>query len=105
VRLRFRPARLRLPRGAESPRSLKGRLRRVVVIKPEDERFVEAIFILRDDYLSDSEADAAALLAEAREAAGICAGKLCPPRRFPLWPFPAAAALAAAAWLLWRFLF
>lgn len=104
MKSRVRPALLRLRRGAQRPAVLKGRLRRVVVIKPADERFVEAIFILRDDYLGDPQADAAALLAEAREAAGVCAGKLCPPRRVPLWPIPAAAALAAALWLLWRFL-
>ena len=93
--------RLRLPRRSPGPSgALKGCMRQVIVVKPPDERFREAIFILRDDYLADPQADREALLRQAREAARRCAAQLAPAQRGRprlVWLLPPLTALGALA--------
>ena len=103
-RLRERAAallsRLRRPR-REKPRgpALRGRARNVIVVKPRDSRFSEAIFVLRDDYFADRDANREELLRQAREAARAETGNVLPPGpRLPLWP--AAALLLGAVLIL-----
>ena len=54
---------------APRPGALKGCMRNVIVVKPPDKRFQEAVFILRDDYFLSPGADEAELLRQAKEAA------------------------------------
>ena len=67
--------------------ALKGCMRNVIVVKPPDRRFEQALFILRDDYFLREGVSEAELLQEAREAARACAAAAAPKRaeRFP-WP-------------------
>ena len=81
-------SRLRRPRRTEPPAAaLRGKARNVIVVKPRDSRFQEAIYILRDDYFSDPDRNREELLRQAREAARTETGNVLPPGpRFPLWP-------------------
>lgn len=54
----------RAPQGA-----LRGNMRNVVVVHPPEGIFSEAVFILRDDYFTQSGISRAALMRQAREAA------------------------------------
>lgn len=90
---------------------VKGTNKRVVVVRSPDPRiFDEAIFIIRDDYLSKDPDGAKALLEEARRAAddfvrsSAGAERRRIPRKFlhPLYA-AAGAAAAGAAWLAVRF--
>lgn len=95
-------SRLRRPRPArQRPGAPRGKLRNVIVVKPADPRFREAIYVLRDDYFADPDCDRAALLREAREAARRETGQALPPGpRFPFWP-ALALLLGAALILVW----
>jgi len=94
-------SRLRRPRPVRrQPGAPRGRMRNVIVVKPADPRFQEAIFVLRDDYFADPDCDRAELLQEAREAASRETGQTFPPGpRLPIWP-AALLLLGAAAILL-----
>ena len=76
---------------------VKGRMRNIIVVTPPDERFQEAFFILRDDYLAGEE-DRSALLRQAVEIAQRYTAAVAPPvrrsRRW-LWLLPPAAGLLA----------
>lgn len=64
---------------------IKGRMRNVIVIDPPDPIFAQAVFILRDDYFSQSPLSRVELLSQAREAAGKYTSSVLPPvRRSPL---------------------
>ena len=103
LRLRIRGALSRLrphSRRAKGPKNcVRGCARNVIVVRPPDKRFQEAVFILRDDYLLSPEADRDRLLREAREAAADYTASLLPTRRrFPWWLLiPVLLAVAALA--------
>lgn len=82
--------------------AVQGRMRNVIVLKPDDPRFTEAVFILRDDYLLSGELNRRELLLQAREAAENCLQTVLPARRRGLSPLllPAAAALGALLYSL-----
>lgn len=71
---RLRP----LPRGGAA---VKGCVRNVIVVKPDDPAFQEAVFILRDDYFSSPRLSRAALVAQARDAARRYTDAVVPPRK------------------------
>lgn len=48
---------------------LRGSMHRVLVLRPPDKRFTEAIFILRDDYFQTPGLSRQALLRQAKDAA------------------------------------
>lgn len=50
---------------------LRGRTHNVIVIKPKNDMFTQAIFIMRDDYFSASSLPEDELLRKAQEAAGV----------------------------------
>ncbi len=64
--------RLVLRRGRKAP--VRGTVSNLIVVKNPAPCFREALFILRDDYLSDPSRDRESLLREAREAAQNFAG-------------------------------
>ena len=75
---------------------LKGCMRHVIVVKPSDRRFREALFILRDDYFLDSAVDEAELLRQAKAAAKDYVREALPPRRsLAPWLLLALTLLAA----------
>ena len=80
-------ARLRRPHRPPAAR-VKGCMKNVIVSKPPDPMFREAVFILRDDYLMGDELNRQELLLQAREAAQSYVNSLAPPprRRSPIVP-------------------
>ena len=73
---------------------VKGHMANVIVVKPPDPRFKEAVFVLKDEYFLNTELSRQELLQQAREAAGEYMASISPPkRRLPLLP----ALLAVAA--------
>ena len=66
--------------------ALKGCMRHVIVVKPPDRRFEEAVFILRSDYFLSEGADERELLRQAREAARAYTYTAAP-ARYRSWPF------------------
>ena len=78
-RRRERLKRDRPPRRHSPP--LKGCMRHVIVVKPPDRRFREAMFILRDDYFLDGAVDEAELLRQAKAAAKDYVREAIPVRR------------------------
>ena len=88
-------------RGGAEP--VRGTVSNVIVVKNPAPCFREALFILRDDYLSDPNRDREALLREARQAAADFTGVPVKGRKpwLPaLLPLLAAALLAAWFFLL-----
>ena len=83
----------RRPRPTGPP--VKGHMANVIVVKPPDPRFKEAIFVLKDEYFLDSELSRQELLLQAREAAREYVASVCPPRR-RLPPLPIILAAAAS---------
>jgi len=82
IRRRYRngkalQARQRPPRRG----TLKGCVHNVIVVKPPDSRFREAVFILRDDYFLNEGVGEAELLRQAREAARDYTYEALPPTR------------------------
>ncbi len=77
---------------------LKGCMRNVIVVKPPDRRFREAVFVLRDDYFLNTAVDEAELLRQARAAARDYVHETIPPRagRAP-WLLLGLTLLAALA--------
>lgn len=67
LRRRFMPQRRRSP--ADEEPVLRGNMRRVLVLRPPGDMFQEAVFILRDDYLSAPGQSRRELLRQARCAA------------------------------------
>lgn len=78
-------------------RPVKGCMRGVIVVKPPNPIFREAVFVLRDDYFLEPGLSREELLQQAKDAAGEYVASLAPPpRRLRLLPAllpPAAAAL------------
>lgn len=74
-RLRPRPSRAA---------SVKGCVRNVIVVKPGDKAFKEAVFILRDDYFSSPGLSRSALLRQAKDAARRYTDAIAPAHAFPL---------------------
>lgn len=87
-----------LPRGA-----IKGNMRNVIVLHPKDGVFTEAVFLLRDDYLSSPGISREELLRQARAAAeeytrvAMCSGGKHPAGRTARALIIALLALAALA--------
>ena len=86
---------------------LKGNMRSVVVVKPENAMFSEAVFILSDEYLREHSPSADEILSQAREVVATYAarqpesyggGK----RRLLLWMF-VCVSLAAFCMVFWYF--
>ena len=82
---------------------VRGTVSSVIMVKAPAPCFREALFVLRDEVLTDPEANREALLQQARQAAAAFTGPASPPppRRF-LRLLPLLAALAAAAYFLLR---
>ncbi len=66
-------------KSARRPGTLRGCMRNVIVVKPPDRRFREAVFILRDDYFLSEGIGEAELLRQAREAASEYVQESLPP--------------------------
>ncbi len=82
------------------PLPVRGLLRNVIVVKPEDRRFREALFILRDDYFLDPDYEPEELLRQAREAALAISGTASPKKpKPPVLPLLLLLAALAAAGL------
>ena len=60
---------------------VKGCMRNVIVVKPPDPMFKEALFILREDYFTGEELNRQELMLQAREAAQSYTASLIPPAR------------------------
>lgn len=68
--------------GKHSPRSevrLKGKMQNIIVVKPPNPMFRQAVFFLRDDYFFSSDISRTELLNQAREAAEGFVSKNVPP--------------------------
>ena len=80
-------SRRRPAEGRPRPPVIRGCSQRVIVVRPPDRRFREAVFVLREDYWQDPEADRERLLAEAEDAAKDYIRSLWPASRSPspLW--------------------
>ncbi len=80
--------------------TVKGVARRVVIVRPPDQRvFEEAIFIVREDYASSGGVSREDVLKEARRAAGEylreSASPAAPSEAWKRWLFLGTAAAAA----------
>ena len=84
---------------------VRGTVSSVIVVKAPAPCFREALFVLRDEVLTDPEANREALLQQARQAAAAFSGPASPPppRRY-FWLLPLLAALAAGGYCLLRIL-
>lgn len=71
----------RLSRPHRGGAAVKGCVKNVIVVKPGDPAFREAVFFLRDDYFSSSRLSRALLLAQARDAARRYTDSVAPPRK------------------------
>lgn len=93
-----RPARLRQSRGKYMA-PVRGNMRSVIVVRPENPMFSEAVFILNDDYIRKHSRSQKELLQQANEAVAEYAQTL-PERgmglRGRLWHLAAAILFAAA---------
>lgn len=58
---------------------IKGNMRSVIVVKPDNAMFAEACFVLSDEYVRESGQSHEELLRQARDAANISAGGAVPP--------------------------
>lgn len=75
-----------------------GQMRNVIVVKPPDPRFREAIFVLREDYFLSEELSRQELLLQAKDAAQNYVNSICPRRHSSpllLLLFPAVFVLGA----------
>lgn len=63
------------------PTQLRGNMRSVIVVKPDDPMFEQAVFILNDSYMRRRDEPAQELMRQAREAAERCTGNYLPHRR------------------------
>ena len=89
-------------RGAHAP-VLRGNMHRAIILRSPDDTFAEAVFILKDDFVSREGVSRKELLRQAGEAASIYCGKS---KRAGAALAPAAMFLlgaAAAILLLWGF--
>lgn len=59
--------------------SLKGRMQNIIVVKPPNPMFRQAVFFLRDDYFLSSDISRAELLAQAQDAATGFVNEQVPP--------------------------
>ena len=75
---------------------MRGNMRRVLVVKPPDPMFSEAVFILKDDFFQTPGISRQELLQQAKRAAEECtsSGESC--GRVPFLPSAAIFALGAA---------
>ena len=76
---RLRSDRRRLREGRRD--LLKGCMHNVIIVKPPDRRFQQAVFVLRDDYFLGEGVDEAELLRQARQAARDYTYEAVPPVR------------------------
>lgn len=69
--------------GSQAPASVKlrGNIRSVIVVKPDDPMFDQAVFILNEDYIRGRDEPAKELMRQAKEAAAGCAHSYLPVRR------------------------
>ena len=70
IRQRLRPRRAAALR--EAPLPVKGSMRSIIVVKPENPAFSEAFFVLSDEYVHQRGVSSQELLRQAREAAARC---------------------------------
>ena len=94
--------RQRLFRRRQKAPPVRGTVSNLIVVKNPAPCFREALFILRDDYLTDPNRDREALLRQAREAAASFTGV--PPRRPKRWLWALVPLLAVLLGLAWHFL-
>ena len=91
-------------RGAATPLPVKGSMRGVIVVKPENSIFSEALFVLSDEYMRTQGVSSQELLRQATEAAArysVSQGLAGKGRgHMWLWALPAAGAAAALCLLL-----
>lgn len=82
---------------------VKGHMMNVIVVKPPDPRFKEAVFVLKDDYFMNAELSRQELLLQAQDAAREYVWSAIPPvrRRFP--PLLAVLLTAAAVMVIFYF--
>lgn len=91
-------ARLRRPPPRRA--AVKGCMRNVIVVKPDDPIFREAVFILRDDYFSSSQLSRRDLLSQAKDAARNYTDEIVPPRSGSLLPVLLSSLFTAAFFAL-----
>lgn len=64
---------------------IKGNIQNVIVVKPQNRMFSQAMFILNDDYVRQSSLSSQELLRQAREAAGEYVGFMQPQQVTGAW--------------------
>ena len=85
--------------------TLKGRMQNIIVVKPPDPMFRQAVFFLRDDYFVNSDISRAELLSQAEEAAvNFVAANIPAQRRKKALRLSALVILSSAALTLILFL-
>lgn len=79
-------ARLHRPR-RPGRSAVKGCMQNVIVVKPPDPMFVQALFILKDDYFTNSALSSQELLMQAKDAARQYVDQTVPPARPRISPW------------------
>lgn len=64
-----------------APVKLRGNIRSVIVVKPDDPMFDQAVFILNEDYIRHRDEPARELMRQAKEAAAGCTQSYLPAKR------------------------
>ena len=97
VKALFRP--YREPEKLQRP-VLKGTMRRAIVVSSPDERFTEAVFIMKDSIFREQGVTASEVVTEAREAAADCTERMCGRRKSAPMSHAAVFLSGAAAAIL-----
>lgn len=84
---------------------VKGNMQNIIVVKPGNKMFSQAVFVLSDEYVRQSRLSSQELLRQAREAAGEYSGLIAPKPRRGIWLKTLLAVLAAAAFLFGAYYF
>jgi len=63
------------------PAPIKGNMQNIIVVKPQNKMFSQAVFVLSDDYMRQSRLSSQELLRQAQEAAGEFSPVMLPRKR------------------------
>ena len=84
---------------------IKGNVQNIIVVKPSNKMFSQAVFVLSDEYLRQSRLSSQELLRQAREAAGEYSGLISFPSRPGTGLKTVLVCLAAASFLFVAYYF
>lgn len=68
-------------KGKAGSAPIKGNMQNIIVVKPQNKMFSQAVFVLSDDYMRQSRLSSQELLRQAQEAAGEFAPVMLPRKR------------------------